>query len=443
MAKYRCNYCQGEISGFRIKCNDCPDFDLCLQCFSCGAEVGNHRKDHKYKILNDCVVGAFDVQDVWTLVEETMLLDAVEQYGLGNWEDVGSHVETKSAEECEEHYNSFYVQGNIGKVTFFPERTSYVKDHSCPDGGKYTLICPLSPSITLPVNPIELTIQEQQELGYMPLRDDFERENDNDAETLVSSLANNYDDEDIDIAVKLAQVDRYRTRLKERDRRKKIAREYSLIQAATSLAKQKYQTPKRKKEEREFQDKMKVFTQFHSAAEHEAFFENIQKEKELKSRIKELMRYRKHGITKLDEIDDFEEEKFKRDKKKENKKKLVCTTPTKRGSMVSKKAAVVTEEKLDILIDDDELKDEEEENDSKEMASLPGYSYLSERERRLCNSIGMTPANYMTIKTCIIQDYLQRRQGIPVKIRYPSGLDKTHRRKIMSFLTDNGWIGVT
>ena len=30
-------------------------------------------------------IGAFDVDEVWTLAEETMLLDAVEQYGFGNW----------------------------------------------------------------------------------------------------------------------------------------------------------------------------------------------------------------------------------------------------------------------------------------------------------------------------------------------------------------------
>jgi transcriptional adapter 2-beta len=47
-------------------------------------------------------------------------------------------------------------------------------------------------------------------------------------------------------AVKLVQVDRYRTRLKERERRKRIAREYNLIQAATSLIKPKSQTPKKR-----------------------------------------------------------------------------------------------------------------------------------------------------------------------------------------------------
>lgn len=78
----------------------------------------------------------------------------------------------------------------------------------------------------------------------MPFRDDFEREHDNEAETVISSLANNYDDDELDIAVKLVQVDRYRTRLKERERRKRIAREYNLIQAAASLIKPKSQTPK-------------------------------------------------------------------------------------------------------------------------------------------------------------------------------------------------------
>jgi hypothetical protein len=34
---------------------------------------------------------------------------------------------------------------------------------------------PLSPSITTPLSPLDLSLQEQRELGYMPLRDDFER----------------------------------------------------------------------------------------------------------------------------------------------------------------------------------------------------------------------------------------------------------------------------
>ena len=49
----------------------------------------------------------------------------------------------------------------------------------------------LTTTVLLP--PLEMAIEEQRVLGYMPLRDDFEREYKNDAETLLSnlSIANN------------------------------------------------------------------------------------------------------------------------------------------------------------------------------------------------------------------------------------------------------------
>lgn len=35
---------------------------------------------------------------IWTAREEVRLLDAIEQYGYGNWEDISRHIETKTAE---------------------------------------------------------------------------------------------------------------------------------------------------------------------------------------------------------------------------------------------------------------------------------------------------------------------------------------------------------
>lgn len=35
---------------------------------------------------SDYVVGAFELDTPWNIAEETMLLDAVEQYGFGNWQ---------------------------------------------------------------------------------------------------------------------------------------------------------------------------------------------------------------------------------------------------------------------------------------------------------------------------------------------------------------------
>ena len=39
----------------------------------------------------------------------------------------------------------------------------------------YLKIGRLSPCLTHPPEPLELPVSEQQELGYMPYRDDFER----------------------------------------------------------------------------------------------------------------------------------------------------------------------------------------------------------------------------------------------------------------------------
>lgn len=34
----------------------------------------------------------------WTAREELHLLDAIELYGFGNWEDISKHIETRSPE---------------------------------------------------------------------------------------------------------------------------------------------------------------------------------------------------------------------------------------------------------------------------------------------------------------------------------------------------------
>lgn len=38
----------------RIKCAVCPDFDLCLDCFSVGVEITPHQNDHAYRVM-DCL----------------------------------------------------------------------------------------------------------------------------------------------------------------------------------------------------------------------------------------------------------------------------------------------------------------------------------------------------------------------------------------------------
>lgn len=45
----------------------------------------------------------------WTANEEVRLLDAIEQFGFGNWEDIAKHIETRTPE-------GKYNYSNIKKI---------------------------------------------------------------------------------------------------------------------------------------------------------------------------------------------------------------------------------------------------------------------------------------------------------------------------------------
>jgi hypothetical protein len=68
---------------------------------------------------------------------------------------------------------------------------------------------------------------------------------------------------------------------------------------------------------------MRVFTQFHTAQEHEQFLQNLQKERELRIRISELARYRRNGLTRHEECAYFEQERVQHEEWKE-KRSVSC-----------------------------------------------------------------------------------------------------------------------
>ncbi|XP_076667458.1 transcriptional adapter 2B isoform X3 [Andrena cerasifolii] len=305
-AKYNCTYCQEDITGLRVRCVECPDFDLCLQCFSAGAEIGPHKNDHSYQFMDSGTISIFNGRGNWTAREQLRLLDAIEQFGFGNWEDISKHIETRTPEEAKEEYIARYLDGNIGKHTW-PPTESYrpnLTDQTKSDHG------PLSPDLTSRLPPLDITPEEAAQLGYMPQRDDFERDYNHEAESLVSSLfLNPAEDDDLDIALKLAQVDMYTNNLRERARRKRVVRDYQLVSAFFASSRKQDKTMKRKqtKEEKEFRDRMRVFAQFYTAQEYEQFLSNLERERELRLRLSELYRYREHGITRHEECAHFEQ----------------------------------------------------------------------------------------------------------------------------------------
>jgi transcriptional adapter 2-alpha len=111
-ALYHCNYCNKDITGkICIKCAVCPDFDLCIECFSVGAEVQPHKSKHPYRVMDNLFFPLISAD--WNADDEILLLEGIERYVMGNWEEVSKHVGTKDKEKCIEHYWNVYLNSPV------------------------------------------------------------------------------------------------------------------------------------------------------------------------------------------------------------------------------------------------------------------------------------------------------------------------------------------
>lgn len=302
-SKYSCTNCQEEITGIRIHCAECPsDYDSCLQCYAAGAEVGHHESDHSYQFMNTCgTLPILKGNRGWSATEELLLLDAVEQFGFGNWEDIARHIETRTHEEAKEKYIEKYLESPIGRQTWGPEaeKRPVLIDHTLEDD-----MGPLSPQFTARLPLLDITQDEATHVGYMANRDDFEREYDTTAEKLVSVLALDPDDEEEDLLLKLAQIDIYARRIRERARRKRLARDYQL---AANFFRGYIKRIRQSRDQREFRERLRTFAQFYTCNEFERLVNSLERERALRIRLSELNRYRYNGITKIDETLHFEQ----------------------------------------------------------------------------------------------------------------------------------------
>ncbi|XP_061503217.1 transcriptional adapter 2B isoform X2 [Anopheles gambiae] len=299
-AKYTCTNCQEDISGIRVHCVVCTDFELCLACFAAGAEIGPHRNDHSYQFMDSGILSIFRGKSGWSAREELHLLDAIEQYGFGNWEDISKHIETRTPEEAKEEYVSKFLNGTIGRHTWQTavDQRPILTDHTSDDTG------PLSQLLIQKLPPMDCTAEEAAALGYMPNRDDFEREYDPTAEQLVSTLSLQPDDEDVDMLLKLAQVDIYTRRLRERARRKRVVRDYQLI---GNFFRGNMKRARQTRDQREFRERLRTYSQFYTSLEFERLISSLERERALRIRLSELNRYRWNGIQRVDECVHFEQ----------------------------------------------------------------------------------------------------------------------------------------
>ncbi|KAG5450339.1 Transcriptional adapter 2B [Clonorchis sinensis] len=218
---HKCAYCLQKLTEVCVLCIECNPVRLCINCFLCGAESGAHKKSHAYtlelfqSVPSDCL---FSSHCDWSSEEEQRLLDAVETYGYGNWHEVSTQLPSRTAADCQHHFDQFYVFGAIGRHTIGKdnERSGVTLDHTVDDIGERC------------VTSLDLRPDEQKIIGYMPCRDEFEYEYSNNAEHVLVSVPYSFAD-GLETDLRLALVAIYNKHLADRHWRHQIAREHGLI----------------------------------------------------------------------------------------------------------------------------------------------------------------------------------------------------------------------
>lgn len=211
-----CDFCQVDISSYMyIRCEECPGISLCLHCFAEGRELEQnplkglssaregkfrHRKSHAYRIIDHVVQPIFEKD--WSADEELLLLEGIEQLGLGNWQDVVEHMggnekNRKSQTRCEAHYHGVYLNSKCSPLPD-PEAPLLTPETYPPekfDQDFYLAFQSSSPnsSVTKSSKTPKITVLADL-ASWIPKRDEFSNEYENEFEKTVMNLE--FDDSD-------------------------------------------------------------------------------------------------------------------------------------------------------------------------------------------------------------------------------------------------------
>ncbi|KVH93200.1 Homeodomain-like protein [Cynara cardunculus var. scolymus] len=394
-ALYHCNYCNKDISGkIRIKCACCSDFDLCVECFSVGAEVYPHKSNHSYRVMDNLSFPLFCSD--WNADEEILLLEGIEMYGLANWNEVAEHVGTKSKSRCIEHYNTIYMNSPcfplpdmshvMGKNR--EELLAMARGHGEATKGSGTV------NASAGAGKRTSSIVQSDKGGDGIKIEEFEIEYDNDAEQLLADMEFKDADTDPERELKLRVLRIYSKRLDERKRRKDFILERNLL----------YTDPFEQglsPEEKEICRRYRVFMRFHTKEEHEELLKTVIEEHRIRRRIEDLQEARAAGCRTSADAERYIEQKRKREAEENARRVKDNVQPGPSGKFL---------QRANHLKGDPDVGGATGKDSSSTCGGLGignvddwdvtghfGADLLSDAEKRLCTEIRVLPVHYLSM----------------------------------------------
>ncbi|XP_053313665.1 transcriptional adapter 2-alpha isoform X3 [Spea bombifrons] len=399
-----CRGCSSYLMEPYIKCAECgpPAFLLCLQCFSRGFEYKKHQSDHSYEIMTS----DFAVLDSsWTAQEEMALLEAVMDCGFGNWQDVANQMRTKTKDDCEKHYMKHFINNPLFASTLLSLKQAEEEKHI------NTAIPFLSTED--PPRPSFESLLSRDMAGYMPARADFIEEFDNYAEWDLRDIDFVEDDSDVLHALKIAVVDIYHSRLKERQRRKRIIREHGLINL------RKFQILERRypREVQELYETMRRFARVVGPLEHDKFIESHACAK-VYDRLKKSREEERMKRTMLSEVLQYIQDGN------------ACQQWLKRQAAIDAGVHQVAPVSSSGRRSAPPL----------DLTGLPGTEKLNDKEKELCQMVRLVPGAYLEYKAALVNECKKQGSLRLAQARALIKIDVNKTRKIYDFLIREGFI---
>lgn len=399
--KISCDACFNDISQVvRINCASClPEtVDLCVSCFARGSEVKDHVKDHNYIVVKPLNFSVSHPE--WTAYEDLLLLDGLERKGLGNWGDVSRFISSgKTAKECEAHYTDLYLNSPMFPLPAVENNTGEGKVSLSPASSCCSVASPSQPS-------------NHEIYGFMPKRNDFETEYENEFENIIKDMQfNETEDSPKEIELKLALLKHYCIVLDKREERKEFAFDRELTQFKRMQSIERV----RGKTEKEILASTKHFARFLSPSDYEAFVEGLILESTLKDRITILQCKRKESFCQatgkdLQSIGDTSNASSTHNN--------LTLDPGPSSSSNSKR-------KMGIPID---------------LTGAEGVELLLPSEVELCSILRLLPKIYLSIKETLLKEYARTGVLKRAVARSIVKIDVNKTGRIYDFFVAAGWV---
>ncbi|KAH8384012.1 hypothetical protein KR009_011726 [Drosophila setifemur] len=440
----RCATCRVGLREPYIKCSECLDILLCLQCFSRGNETSSHRNSHAYIIVRDSI-RIFAEEPHWTARDERILLQTLRSHGYGNWDAVSKALnQHHSPAEVKRHYHDCYFGGIFERLlklqhsrhSYLPERMPYVFKMRSQDPPRHDDIA---------------SIQFKLSAGYRCARGDFDTPYDTSAESLLSIMvehrASDEDREDEEneaereLTEELQQglVRAYNNRLRERQRRYKIMQKHGLIlpnRTVSWISKYVHAFSSDASCMR-----FLGFMQICEPIQFDSMVESLRYYRELHTRLYKLYDFRQQGVRTLsgtslysrllkqrqqaqrDYLRQKQHDAFDWQQLVQHYENNISGEPLPLG-ISSKMYAINTRRKASPI----------------EIGDLPGYSKLDAGERKLCSVARLVPQAYLDYKNQLVSEQAKLGHVRLADARRLIKIDVNKTRQIYDFLLEQGHI---